>query len=466
MIRPASMTPNFSSMTGRRLSNAIVRCGALGACVLAGWLSADEVVLSGGARLTGAVRSLSEAGVVELASELAPEPVRLEPGAVTQIDFSAKGAGPPPPAAVVEMINGDRLPATLEALDDRQLTVVSPEAGRLEIPRAAVKSLRFGVRSHQAVYAGPRALDEWTHGEGEAKNWVFEHGSLIASGPATACQALTLPEQFILRLTLKWQAKQTPSFQVFFADPLKPKGEACDRYYLLFGGAGVELKREASQGKRFHTLAQLNRLPSQYPDHQLQLELRVDRKGSRLQLLLNGEPEGEFLDPLPAAPQGSGVTLASTAPNGNTLEIRDLEILELDDPRGRPHPAERGDPQADSLLSREDDRWGGQLLDLRQTGDGPVFRFQARAPADLLEIPVADVATVFFAAKDAAPSAAAAHPFVLRLRWDGALRVGSCQFNEDVGVASHPLLGRLSLRREGIVSLERLPPQPPTAPQP
>ena len=453
-------------MTRPRLTHTILRCVALGACALGGWLRADELALAGGARLTGSVRSINEAGVVDLASELAPEPVLLEPGAVTKIDFSANDAGPPPPAAMVELANGDLLPATVEALDDRQLTVISPEAGRLEIPRAQLKSLRLGVRRHQGVYAGPRALDEWTHGEGEAKNWIFERGCLIANGPASASQVLTLPQQFTLRLTLKWQAKQTPSFQVFFADPLKPKGDASDRYFLQFGGAGLELKRESSQGKHFHTLGQLNRLPSHYPDHQLQVELRVDRKGSRLQLLLNGDPEGEFRDPLPAAPQGSGITLASTAPNGNTLEIRDLEILELDDPRGGHHPAERGDPQADSLLSRDEDRWDGQLLELRQTGDGPVFRFQNSGAADLLEIPAADVASVFFAARNDPPAAVTAHPFALRLRGDGSLRVTSCQFSHDTVVATHPLLGRLNLRREGLVSLERVAPKPGTTPEP
>ena len=449
-----------------RISNILVGCGVVCGCGLGGPLWADELALSGGARLTGTVRAINVAGVVELASDLAPEPVLLQAGAVTRIEFSSTGAVPPPPNALVELVNGDLLPATIEALDDRQLTIVSPEAGRLEIPRQALKSLQLGIRRHQVVYAGPRNLDEWTRGDGTANNWVFERAGLLASGPATASQSLPLPQQFSLRFTLKWQPKQIPNFQVFFADPLKAKGASCDRYYLQFGAAGVEIKREASKGKRFNTIVQLNRNPNQYADHQLQVELRVDRKGARLQLFLNGEPEGEFIDPVAAVPDGSGITLVCSPPNGSTQEIRELEILELNDSRGRHHSEERGDPQADSLISREDDRWGGHLMDIRQTGDGQVVRFKSGVQNDLLEIPAADVSTLFFATKDDHPPAAQPLPLVLRLRWNGAMRVASCQFRDDVVAAVHPLLGPLNLRREGIVAMERMAPKPIPAPEP
>ena len=452
-------------MTGIRVSNIIAGCAALCAGALGGPLVADQLALGGGARLTGTVRSITEAGVVELASELAPEPLLLQPGAVDRIEFSSTGAVPPPPPAVVELTNGDLLPATLETLDERQLTVVSPDAGRLVIPREALKSLQLGSQRHQALYAGPRNLDEWTHGESDAKNWVFERDRLIANGPATASLTLPLPQQFILRLTLKWQPQQIPNFQVFFADPLKAKGESCDRYYLQFGGAGVEIKREASHGKRFNTLVQFNRNPNLYPDHELRVELRVDRKAARLQLFLNGEPEGEFADPIPAVPDGSGISLVCNPPNGSSQEIRGLEILELDDARGRHHAEDRGDAQTDRLISREDDRWGGHLVDIRQTDAGQVFRFTGGARNGLLEIPAADVSAVFFATKaETPPGPAQAPPFVLHLRWDGSMRVASCQFRDDAVAATHPLLGQLLFRREGLVSMERPAPKPKTAP--
>jgi hypothetical protein len=440
-------------MTGSRISNISLRCAL--ACMTCALAVADDLTVLGGGRLTGTLRSINEAGVVELASALAPEPVLLEPGSVEKIDFSSSGPVVEPPTALVELVNGDRLPVSVEALDQNKLTVISPDAGSLEIPRAALKSLQLGISQFRQVYAGPRNLEEWTLNDSEDKNWTFENGGLIANGPATASLTLPLPQRFVLRFTLKWQAKQAPGFLIYFADPLKPKDEASDRYYLQFGSAGVEIKREASHGRRYNTIVQLNRSPNQYPDHQLRVEVRVDRKNSRLQLLLNGEPEGEALDPLPTVPDGSGIALTCSPSNGNSQEIRGIEVLELDNSRSRQLAEDRGNPQSDSLISREDDRWDGLLMDILKTGDGQVCRFKSGDKLELLEIPAADVATVFFAAHAAENPDAATHPFALHLRWGGTLQVTSCQFSNDAVAATHPLLGPLSLRRDGIVSLQR-----------
>ncbi len=450
-----------------RTSNLILlRLGVLCGGPLCGLLLADDLTLGGGARLTGTVRSINEAGVVELASKLSPDPLRLQSGVVEKVEFSAKSASPAPPPALVELTNGDLLPGAIDVLDDTHLILVSPEAGRLEIPRDALKSVQLGVQQRKVIYSGPRSLVEWNGGEEAAKNWTFDQNGLIANGQATASQDLALPLQFILRFTLKWQVKQLPNFQVYFADPLKAKGEPCERYFLRFSGAGLDVKRETTKGKRYIDILQLNRTPNQYPERQLQVEIRVNRKGSRLQVFLNGESEGEFVDPLPAVPDGTGITLASTAPNGSSQEIRDIEVLELDDSRGRHHSEERGDPKSDSLISREDDRWGGRLLDIRKTDDGPIFRFKSDFQKDPLEIPQADVSTIFFAVKDGKVPDEKVHPFVLRLRGEGALSVASCLFSGDAVSAVHPLLGPMNFRRQGIVALERNDPKPKPAPEP
>jgi hypothetical protein len=433
----------------------MLRLGWLCGCGLAGPLAADELTLDGGGRLTGTVRSINEASVVELISELSPQPVLLKRGAVAKVTFSSNGVVPKPPAALVELSNGDLLPATLEALDDRKLTITSPQAGRLEIPREALKSLQLGIQQRNVVYAGPHDLNEWTGDDDTLKNWVCEHDGLIANGPAQASKKFALPEQFILRLTLKWQPKQIPNFQIYFADPLLAKGERCDRYYLQFGGAGLEIKREAAKGKRFNTIIQLNRAQNLYPGQQLQVEVRVDRKGSRLHLLLNDEPEGDFIDPIAAVPNGSGITLVSNVQNGNPQEFRDIQVLEFDDARGRHRAELRGDPKTDSLISREDDRWSGHLLELRNTDDGPLFLFKSDFQQDALEIREADVSTVFFATRDGKAPDPQPHPFILRLRGEGSLRVASCLFTEETVSAVHPLLGPLTLRRDGIVAMER-----------
>ena len=448
-----------------RTSNILLRTLLLSGCCVS--LHADDLTLAGGAsRLTGTVRSINAAGQVELESPLSPELLLLKDSAVDKVEFSNASAASQPPSALVLLTNGDTLPVTIESLGEQNLTVTSPEAGRLEIPRACLSSAQFGIRNTKVIYSGPKRLEEWADNDKDAKNWSFKNGGLIATGPATASRDIGLPQQFILRFTLKWEAKHNPNFQLHFADPLQAKGERCDRYYLQFGGAGLEIKREASTDKRYNTIVQLNRTPNQYPDHQIQVEIRVDRIGARIQLFINGEPEGEIADPILPIPDGSGITLTCNASDKSSQEVRDIEVLEFDDSRQRHHSEDRGNPENDSLISREDDRWGGRLVDIRKSDGELVFRFKSDFQDAPLEIPEADVSTVFFAAKDTVDADDKQHPFVLKLRSDGSLQVESCQFTQDTVTATHPLLGPLTLRRDGILSMERRIPKPEPAAEP
>ncbi len=425
-------------------------------------ISADDLTFAdGSSQLTGTVHTIDEQDRVEFQSPLSPEPLLLKGGTIAKVEFSVNSAAPTIPSALIELTNGDLLPATIESLDDRILIAKSPAAGRLEIPRNSLNSLQLGIRQHSLVYAGPRGLEEWMNGQADAKNWTFTNNSLVARGPATASMKFpTLPKQFTLRFTLKWKEKQSPNFQVCFADPLKPKGEPSDRYYLQFGSAGLEIKREVSKGKRYHTLVLLNRTPTQFPDRQLKVEIRVNRNTSRLQLFLNGEPEGESPDLVSAAPIGSGITLISNAPNGTTQEIHNIEVLENDDSRVRHLAEERGDPKTDSLISTEDDRWSGQLTKINKTPEGSMFHF-FDVQKNPLEIPETDVSTVFFASEASVKAEGEPPHLILNLRGDGSLRVKSCRFTDAVVFAEHPLLGKLELHRDDIISMVRTQPEKP-----
>lgn len=444
-------------MTGTRISNSMFRLIPLLGIGLA-VVRADNLTLAGGeARLSGNVISINESGVVELASELSAKPLLLKDGVVEKIEFSSPASQTDPPATLIELSNGDFLPVTIERLDSERLSVVSPETGRLDIPREMVSSIQTGIRRRKVVYEGPTSLEEWTTTDEARKNLTFENGTISAIGPASFYGKLTLPRQFILRFNLIWQARQIPNFQVFFADPLLAKGEPCDRYYLQFGGAGLEIKREASRGKRYNTIVILNRTHEQFPDNRMRIELRVNRDTARMELLIDGESEGEFADPIAGIPDGSGIAFVSNTSNGVQQQFRDIEVLEFDDSRDRHRAEDRGDPARDSLISREDDRWSGDLTIIRPTPKGLVFVFKTDFQDTPMEIPESEVSTVFLTGSKNPGSERPAHPFVIRLPGNGALRVTSCRIDGEKIAVTHPLLGPLAIRREGISSIERMP---------
>jgi hypothetical protein len=453
-------------MTGIRISNRFT--GWLPALLLAApAASADDITLAAGnSRLSGEVRAIHADGAIELASPLAPQPLRLKNGAVRKVEFTALPSDAEAPGAIVELANGDRLPASVEALDGRTLTATSPHAGRVSIPRAALSSLQLGVREHKLVYSGPKNLDEWQGLDGPLKNLSIDGGALVANGQASAVRDIDLPRDFIIRFTLIWQERQMPNFQVYFADPLRPRGEASDRYYVQFNGAGIEIKREAEQGRRYNQIAALNRTPNLFPERELRVEVHVVRSTSRLKLFLNDEPEGEWEDPIGAIPKGGGIAIVSNASTGNIQRVSGIQILELDDSRTRHGAEDRGDGKQDSLISRDDDRWGGALTEIRSTASGPVFVFKSDFQNEPLEIPETDVSTVFFAKPAGEAGDGAAPAYRLRLRDGGSLQVSSCRFDGDSVTAGHPLLGELRLGRAGVLAFESVSAEKPEKPEP
>ena len=406
-------------------------------------------------KLSGTVRSINEVGVVELASLLSPEPLMVKGDAVESVNFGDKPVLAKPPTAVVELVNGDNLPVFIESLDEKALTVMSPEAGHLVIPREHVKSMQVGVLDHKVIYAGPRSIEEWTSPE-KTKKWNYGQNSFSTRTEAVASKKFNLPQQFVLCFSLRWEARQIPNYVIYFADPLGQTGMPTDRYFLQFGGAGLEIKRESTKGSHYKSLLLLNRTPNQYPNNQLKVEIWVDRKNSRLKLLLNGEPEGEVIDPSPGAPTGSGITLVcNRSGGGGNQEIRNIEILDNDNFLNRKGLESSSARKNDSLVSKEDDHWSGHLVDICPTSEGLMFHFKSDFQKEPLEISGSEVSSVWLATGSGGESDSKSAPHVIRLRGRGTLHVTSCSIGQDAASAVHPLLGPLKLNREGIVALEK-----------
>lgn len=417
---------------------------------------ADELSLTGDARLSGTVRSIDANGVVELASELSPQPVLLKPDAVEKISFGKAGTQADDPGAMIELVNGDVIPARIESFDGKVLQATTPDAGALAIPRASMKSMQLGVHRQKVIYSGPKALEEWTSDSDGAKNWRFEKGVLTATGPAIAVRKVAVPPRFILKFRLKWQT--SPNFTVYFADPLTSGVDQPDRYFLQFNASGIEVKRESETGRKPQTVILLNRSPDEFPSNEIAVEIRVDRTTSRLHLLLNGEPEAAGVDPVSSPPMGTGFVFASNSPGGNNQEIRGIEILDFDNTRERHRTEDRGDTATDSLISREDDRWGGDLTSIANGADGKVLTFRSDFQEEPLELLESDVSTVFFAKPESEAPPEKQVPWILKLKGDGSLHVTSCSFSETSVNAAHPLLGDLEIKRAGVTALERIRP--------
>jgi hypothetical protein len=415
---------------------------------------ADELALDGDSRLTGSVRSINGDGVVELLSDLSPEPVMLRASSVRNVEFDSPGQRMDLPEGIVELSNGDLLPARIKTFDGGILSVSTTDAGPMDIRREWAKSIQLGVQRQKAIYSGPRDLEEWTKDVEGARNWRFNEGTLASSGPAVAMRKIDVPSRFVFKFKLKWRLN--PSFTIYFADPLAKGAEKVDRYLLQFSSAGMEVKRESRTPQKIQTVILLTRDPDEFANREVEVELRVDRKNSRIHLLLDGEPEASGLDPQADPPTGSGFVFISSTPAGSSQEISGIQVLDFDDSRERHHSEDRGDPELDSIISRDDDRWGGHLTGIRQAKDGAVLTFKSDFQEEPLELLESDVSTIFLAKPDSEIVPEPDSSWLLKLTGGGSLHVASCEFSEDEVRAIHPLLGNVTIRRSGIVALEQL----------
>jgi hypothetical protein len=404
---------------------------------------ADEITFANGeARLSGELRAIDAAGVAELASPLSPEPLRIANGSIRSIRFSHPAPPSPDTDCQISLRNGDVMVGTLRAFDGRFLTLDSPSLGVIRAGREHVHSLQFGGAAPATLYQGPNSTKEWSSPDSKAGTLKLSGGRLGASGRARAQLDAKLPEDFMIEFRLHWN--KTPQFRVFFADPLDNSGNATDRYYIQFNAAGSEVKREASEGRRWTTLKNLDRSHDFHQNNNVKIRLNVQRSSGKIALFLNDEPEGEFLDEVPARPQAGGLRIEFEGQNDHAQSISDIRITRLDDRVQRHKSEDRGDPKTDALISRTEDRWTGTLERIEPRNGETMFHFRSKFQTDLMEVPASDVSTLFFQHKEAGKDAPKA---MCRIETsDGSeLMAASCRFGDDRIEFDHPLLGALEI---------------------
>ncbi|MES2997429.1 MAG: hypothetical protein V4733_11525 [Verrucomicrobiota bacterium] len=419
---------------------------------LCGFLPADEIRLAdAGAHLSGQVRAVDADGRVEVVSGLsaAPAPLRLKAGTVRSIRFSTEDHELSHPLVRLELINGDVLQVDLHNLSDDGVEVASPVFGRVVVPRKLVKILQVGTGDNDLIYSGPRSLAEWTVRTKEG-SLEFAGGKLIASGAVSGKADFQLPQRFVLKFTAAWEDR--PNFRVDFAAPDDGSGDPRNGYQFQFNSSGILLQR-ASPENRTTTLTRIPVQQDQFRDQRVQVEIHVDRRASRLRVFLNGELKGECNDRVKSKANGGGLVFETMSQPGRRHEFSGISIKELDDMLQRHRDEERGDSKRDSLISREDDRWSGRLADMRTNAGRRLFSFAVGFRDEVLEIPMADVSTIFFAEAQTGHGKTN-NVCTVKLASGGTLTAESCVIGQDAVTVRHGLLGELTLKRSGLTAIE------------
>lgn len=150
------------------------------------------------------------------------------------------------------LVNGDRIPGTVKEMDDRTITLDTPYAGIVKVPRGQVAMLSPSPLGGRIHYHGPFVEDEWKMAnasfpngmppvpEAAAKDsgkdqdkddkdspgrWAFSGSAWYWPGKQSGTALLredAMPDRSILRFDLAWKSRLSIAIG-FHADFVKPK---------------------------------------------------------------------------------------------------------------------------------------------------------------------------------------------------------------------------------------------------
>lgn len=414
---------------------------------------ADNLLFGGDERLSGNVRSITPEGSVLLETPLSPDPVAIKAESVRKIVFSEPaGKAPDTGNCLIALTNGDSLPGTIGEVNGDTVTLDSGAAGQLVVPRTAVVSIQPGLEHPTLVYSGPDGLAGWKIDGNSDEQWTADKDFLRVEGGGAISRSLELPENFIVRFRITWG--KSPNLNFSFAADQADISEAQNRYNFMFNSAGMQIRRESTVDKRWSVITSLNRLPTQFDPKSVLVEIRVDRAARQLQLWINGELEGKYVDSAASAPAGNLIVFASNAGDGEVQTLYEIQVLDWNLKTDRRPMGERGDKSQDLLIGVDGERFSGNLLQTRHSEEGLLYVFKNAFQEQPIEVPEKLVSAIYLA--DAPPAVAEAQPnVILKLRGGASLQVGECTFSPERVTALHPLLGQIKLERAAVATFER-----------
>lgn len=411
---------------------------------------AAEVLFSDNNKITGEVLTMEENGSIALMTEYSDKPLNIRGENVQKIAFGNPDEAGIMPSQIITLINGDSIPVTVTSFVDGELHANSPVLGDLRIPREKIDSLQNGLSSQKNIYRGPREMSEWQGVGDQVATWKCEDNTLKATGIGSIQKNLKLPENYAIRFKLKWRFN--PNFKLNFSDPLTPNGQPADRYFLQFGRAGMEIKRESAGQTRYYTIAMINRQPDAFENNEVLIEIRLSRKSGRMELYINNELEGRYLDK--NVPVGNGIVMTSSSRIESELSVTEIEINEWNNGTVSPKAENRGSGKEDALIGRNSERFGGKFISMTDVAGQRVYRFKSNFREEPIDLPEAEVSTLFFSTT---PDAKAESPSgdLLLLKGQTSLRSVKSVFSGDLMNITHPLLGVMNLNKGDVIRLER-----------
>lgn len=399
------------------------------------------------------------------------------------------------------LTNGDRLPAKIVAMDQENIMLDTPMAGKLVIPLDGVVSMHPNPFGGRLLYAGPFSDDGWEirssnpNEDGEEKSEESEEEEKPAAwrhvgakwyftgGRDALRRQVGLTDRSALRFTLEWRSRPpiAIALNADFAERPEPKesekeedeqGEEKPRpfrrvssssnYAKYFGNAMVLTLRSSyaqllhcgydEDGNEFSDQVRPSSSSVRVEDSgSADFELRSNREAGTMTLFVNGKFATQWnlekkLEDDIAYPTGGGIGF-STMGSDTPARISDIIVAEWN---GMPDSARSFEcKEADTiLLTNGTDRFAGEI----QSIEAGMLTVKSRYAE--LEIPVEEVAQIRFAGREVETDDSLEKGLHVHFQPLGTLSGKAGRTSGDSLRLQSPLLGEMNVDLNSAVLLE------------
>lgn len=398
-----------------------------------------------GTTLSGEVLGFERGGSVKLLTPYSGDPLVIPIEQLREIHF--RDHAPAPDLAFdrastrLQLSTGETFPGEIVKLSDDALTLETEWAGTLQIPRPWLSHADFNLVRQKLVYSGPTPDDDWLGEE----LWEQTDGAFDNAGGKSISLDVPLPDRFVLSCEIAWE--QTPHLQIgfFLADP---SHEApADHYELVLSQRGFELRRFMPGRNQPIVLGTSYRVPAQFDDSSIDLELRVDRQTRRFYLAIDGTEEAVFHDPTSdtaPAPGGTHLMLLGSTDERSHTRIGNIRVHEWDSKTFRQRREGRGSGTKDVIIDITGSRFSGVAQSIApSTDEGFAMTFQPLGVEDPVQVPLTRISRLFFSETARGEDHTSSYTITLNDR--GSLEAAAIELAGDDLKVQHPFLGGLTI---------------------
>lgn len=248
----------------------------------------------------------------------------------------------------VQTADGDEIPGTLISLDGKSLVLDTWYAGRLTIPRTAVKGIATSKDHKTFFYQGPENMDGWTvslcNGEDEEgkpvkrkPDWQYKDGAFISTGMDLLEREIKLPVRSSIEFDLDMPgaafSEGTPEIELQIGDY-----KGCYRLDLfneqdhLGEGHDVNKSRfmlRRAPGEGNGIMGPVGEVVgSGGRREKIHVDLRIDRQAAAFWLFINGKLAQQWVDKDGFSGTGNLLSFATMDDEKSFTKVSSIKLSE------------------------------------------------------------------------------------------------------------------------------------------